>query len=598
MIRAFFKKLNHNLSIKKKIALSYIFLILIPVCLMMGFYYTKTSSILEKGITNSVLQALKQTEINISYKFAVVENLSDVLFMNNDLHTYLSRDDENTSIGQKIDDSNELNKIITGGQSSKDIYRVRLFVDSKKLYSGELINFFPLDLINKEDWYKKVVENNGRTFWRNTSRESVTKNNYADVISCMRMLRHKDRYDQLVGVLAVDIQEKDIYGIISENNVTDRQNIFIMDSDGIIISHYDKSRIGTAFFDNSEVNGRFGSEEGIFKLGGNSDAAYIIYKGIAKTGWMIVSYIPVSEINKSNDVFNSVSGVIVIIISLIVFMLALFLFAAFLTEGMNKRIRSLVHTIEKEGIGSIEGYAASEGDMNKLEKSFEVMVKTVKELAEESFIARLNVREAELKALQAQINPHFLYNTLDMINWMAIRRNAEDISETIDSLTRYFRYSLSKGKDIVSISDELELAKAYLSIQKKRFGDIFSVEFHVGKDVKQFKIPKLIIQPVIENAILHGIQERDDKNGLIKILAEKNRDDIIISVKDNGIGIKEEKLRDLLKDGMQSGNGSYGLYNINERIRLFCGDEYGIGITSTEGEGTTVIIRLRAISES
>lgn len=598
-IYTLFLELNNRLSMKKKIFLSYIFLILIPACLMMFFYYRKSADIIEKGVTNSILQALKQTEMNISYKLEVVENVSNMLTMNENLYTFLGRDELNTPMGQKIDDANELLKIIRAAQDNKYIYKIRLFMGSDRLYSGELNNLFPLDMIQKEDWYNGVIDNNGRIFWRNTRYERYINDEYVNVISCMRMLRHPDKYDELAGVLSVDLPEQFIYEIISKVDVTDKQNIYVTDKNGTIISCYDKGKLRSVFLQEHEVFTGKNSGEGIFKVGNGVNSDYIIYKTVEKNGWKVVAQVPVEEISKSNDTFSSVSGIIFIIVSLIIFMLALFLFAAFLTEGMNKRIKSLIHNMEMKGIKSIgEGRPDSEGDIYKLEENFNTLAGTVKRLTEESFQARLNEREAELKALQAQINPHFLYNTLDMINWMAVRRNAEDISEMIDSLAKYFRYSLNKGRDIVSISDEIELARAYLAIQKKRFGNVFTVSYTIDEEVGQYLIPKLILQPIIENALIHGIQEKSEGYGLIDIEAIKKDADIIITVSDNGAGITEEKLGGLLKTTGPNNYKSYGLFNINERIRLFSGNEDGIDIFSVYGEGTRVSVKLKAVKNS
>lgn len=588
----FLKIKNSHFNMKQKILFSYIFLILLPSCLMMYFYYKNTSGIIEKEVTNSILQSLNQTQINISYKLNTIETVSNMLFMKQDLYKILGRNDEQLSIAQEIDDSKEMRKIIEEAQNANDIQKIRMFISEKKLYSGQLDNFFPLNMIQNEDWYKKVVSSNGRIFWRTTCLEKYIGSDYQYVISCMRMLRHPDKYDKLMAILSIDMPEKTLYDIISEVKVTSRQNIFIIDNNGLIISHRDKNQLGKLYKYSNNNDG----QEGVFKATDIEDRneVYIIYKSINQTNWKIVAEIPVSEINKSINVFSKVSGVIGIVALLILFMLALVLFAAFLAEGVDKRIRSMIHVMEAQGIDRAEVYTSREGDIYQLEKSIDKMANTIKRLTEESFQAQLHERDARLKALQAQINPHFLYNTLDMINWMAIRKKATEISEMIDALAKYFRYSLSKGQDIVTIWDEIQLAQIYLLIQKKRLGDTFSVDMDIDDSVKQYKIPKLLLQPIIENAILHGIQERNDKEGKISIYVKMLKEEILIQVIDNGVGIDSEKLKLLLRAELQE---SYGLYNINERIRLLFGDEYGVNIISEPGKGTEVSLKIKAVRE-
>lgn len=229
---------------------------------------------------------------------------------------------------------------------------------------------------------------------------------------------------------------------------------------------------------------------------------------------------------------------------------------------------------------------------------------------EETYRSKVQEREAQLRALQAQINPHFLYNTLDTINWIAIGHKAHDISQMIDGLARYFRLSLNKGKDVVTVTDELELAKVYLEIQQTRFPKSFEFAFELaGKDesdeapkvgliLESCLIPKLTLQPIVENALLHGIRKAKGKTGKITIRAYIDGDDLLLSVSDDGIGMDPDFAQTLLTEPRPAmrtdGSGSsYGLYNVNERIRLFSGEDYGLNIQSQLGEGTTITARFK-----
>jgi two-component system sensor histidine kinase YesM len=282
---------------------------------------------------------------------------------------------------------------------------------------------------------------------------------------------------------------------------------------------------------------------------------------------------------------------------MIAFMFVIFLIFAFAAEEITGHIKKLVNTMEEEGIESFNNDTRNyKGDMYRLEKSVNSIIKRLKALMEESYISKVREREAQLKALQAQINPHFLYNTLDTINWMAIKRKADDISFMLDSLAKYFRLSLNQGKDVVSISDEINLARAYLDIQKMRFINSFEVVFDIDEDVKPYLMPKLTLQPIIENALLHGIQNKESQKGIIIIQANKVGTDIYFRVKDDGIGMSNEKVQQLLACTKENIGNSYGLYNVNQRLRLFSGESYGLIINSIEGKGTTVEIKVKQTS--
>ncbi|MNC23336.1 Sensor histidine kinase YehU [compost metagenome] len=221
---------------------------------------------------------------------------------------------------------------------------------------------------------------------------------------------------------------------------------------------------------------------------------------------------------------------------------------------------------------------------------------------EESYRVKVKEREAELRALQAQINPHFLYNALDMINWSAIAHGAEDTSQMIEALALYFRLSLNKGKDHVSVADELNLARVYLEIQQSRFPSTFT--FHISQEpgLEQCTVPKLTLQPIVENALLHGIRRSKEKKGTIRIAAERDGEDVLLTVSDDGIGMEEETAKRLLleppPDVKADGSGSsYGLFNVNERIRIFAGEASGLSIETAPGMGTRVEVRLKGLAK-
>lgn len=204
------------------------------------------------------------------------------------------------------------------------------------------------------------------------------------------------------------------------------------------------------------------------------------------------------------------------------------------------------------------------------------------------------LRKAEFELLQAQINPHFLYNTLDAIVWSAEAGNQKQVVKMVGSLSDFFRTSLNKGKEVVTVREELQHVRSYLEIQQIRYQDILSYEIDVPEELYDFLIPKITVQPVVENALYHGIKNKRG-GGTIKVTGRLDGDDYLIVVEDNGIGMDEDRLREVrrgLVDQDPGSNKIYGLYNVNQRILLGCGEEYGISIDSTYEKGTVLTIRL------
>ena len=230
-------------------------------------------------------------------------------------------------------------------------------------------------------------------------------------------------------------------------------------------------------------------------------------------------------------------------------------------------------------------------ELEILDDSFNEMTDHISALIEKQIENERSLHQAELELLQAQINPHFLYNTLDSIAILAESDREEDVIDMITSLSTFFRNSLSEGEDIHTLRAEMAQAVSYLEIQQIRYSDILSYSMNIDEDVQDCLIPKLILQPLIENALYHGIKNRRGR-GLITITGGRENNKILLRVRDNGIGMDSERLEQLQNGIYQQKQGSFGLWNVHQRIRLYCGDPYGLSFESAPGEGTTVTVTL------
>ncbi len=582
-----------RLSLTKKVILLYVCLILFPSCLLMYTYYTKSAAIIEKDMSESMLQTLNQAEINITYRLSAIENVSNSLISNPDLYRYL------TSLGQseavQFQHFRELERLVMSMENNRDIHRIRLFIQPELYYSRENIHFFPLHQLQSSNrqWYDQIIDRNGSIYWQSSYFQKFVGGEDAYVLSSSRMLRDPANFESLAGILVIDIKYKLLQTILEQINLARTQSIYLLDQDGRIISHSDPERLGPASSISTMKQSLLADkDEGYFRDPEHADV-YTIFHRIPLTKWVVVADIPTATISGESVTLAKVSAVIVLAVSFVVFVFALSLLFVYVADSMSKRIKELIRLMKKEGLEGLDHGLPNEGsDMRNLEFAISSMVQTVKHLTEESYDAKLHEREAQLKALQAQINPHFLYNTLDSINWMAIRRNADDIARMVDSLSKYFRLSLNKGKDIVTLDEELQLVQAYIHIQNSRFSNGIQAEFRVDSDILACPLPKLTLQPIVENAILHGIQLKKPKVGILIISAHFADNAIRLTVEDDGVGMEAAQLSQLLLPPSQgkAANG-YGLYNVHERIRLYSQDsKYGLSIHSEPGVGTKVEI--------
>ncbi len=291
------------------------------------------------------------------------------------------------------------------------------------------------------------------------------------------------------------------------------------------------------------------------------------------------------------------STIRILVVTLIITILVIVFLSKRLAERITTPITELSEVTEKFAGGdfSVSYHTDSNDEMDTLAKSFNSMVKEIETLVNDIHKEQENAKDAELRLLQEQINPHFLYNTLDAIIWMTEAGENQKAIQIIQELSSFFRISLSKGQSEITISNEREHVKSYLEIQRYRYQDIMDYEIDFNEDILDYHIQKLTLQPIVENALYHGIKNKRGK-GLIKVTGRSEGDDILFTVEDNGIGMKPdelERLRSLIigniSDDDQSG---FGMANVEQRLEMLYGDKYGMTVESEYGIGTTVSVRI------
>lgn len=285
-----------------------------------------------------------------------------------------------------------------------------------------------------------------------------------------------------------------------------------------------------------------------------------------------------------------------LIIAFACVLVLILVFSYYIPLSIARPIRKLseVTDLVAKGDLTVRSDVRSGAEVNMLSNSLNTMIDKINELLGQVTKEQTRLRKAEFELLQAQINPHFLYNTLDAIVWLAEAGDQKKVVSMVGSLSEFFRTSLNQGKDIVFIKEELQHVRSYLEIQQVRYQDILKYEIHVPEELHKYLIPKITIQPLVENALYHGIKNKRGP-GKITITGKPEENFFVIRVEDNGIGISKERLMEV-KDGIShkvpTEKDIYGLYNVNERIRLNFGEKYGISIESVYGKGTTVNIIL------
>lgn len=315
-------------------------------------------------------------------------------------------------------------------------------------------------------------------------------------------------------------------------------------------------------------------------------------------------YYEIDEIQTIHEEYQSFYMKLITISILIFFVIlvVMIFLSYYIPLSITRPIRRLSQVTDQVARGNLEvrSDVTAGAEVGMLNDSLNSMIDKINELLEQVKKEQISLRKAEFQLLQSQINPHFLYNTLDAIVWLAESGEQKKVVNMVGSLSDFFRTSLNQGKDIISLKEELQHVRSYLEIQQVRYQDILQYEIDVSEELFPYQIPKITIQPLVENALYHGIKNRRGL-GTIRITAEKEKGFFIIHVEDNGIGMKAERLyevKDAIKNKIPTQKDIYGLYNVNERIRLNFGDRYGISIQSTYLKGTIVNIILPYLEDA
>lgn len=375
-------------------------------------------------------------------------------------------------------------------------------------------------------------------------------------------------------------------GLLASGEETGSLNgsTFVTDSSGMILSHNDASQLGTRP-DNlifSETDAPFLVSTA--KIDGEKSiiisTAFSPRSSLIGFSWRLVSILPY------DDLFHVLNQILDALLTACFTMIILAVFLSFfLTGHLTRSLKRLQTRLKDLGSGNLDSFLDSNprDELWDLEQGYNEMVQQICELLEKNRLEQEKKRELELTALQAQINPHFLYNTLDAIGWIAVMKGQKEIEQMVMELSRFFRLSLHKGDKKITIEDEMGIVISYVTIEQLRNPGKFDIKYEIEPEITGLLVPKIILQPIVENAIKHGVSQVR-RHGMITVRGYRKGDDVYLEVSDNGCGFRQ-------KSSHIHGSG-YGLRNVNERIQLEYGSEYGISVQSIEGEGTTVQIHI------
>ena len=563
-------------------------LVLIALILFLIFSITYTQKSILTNSNEYTKQLVAHVNQDIDSYISYMENISTVVMNDSDVYQYLfSKVLTATEERQlRIRIAEQFHTILS---SRTDIYNIGILSDTGKylINDGRDINVYS----QKENmkWYQETMQQNGKLVLSSSHVQDIVSGQYKWVVTLSSTISGGEQSKEK-GLFFIDLNYYDIDELCESISLGQRGYIYIIDSDGEIVYHPQQQLIISGI--KSElIEEILTAESDTLSVDYQGDRKLYTMSRSEKTGWTVVGVSYMSDLMKNEgQIKRSYWGITGI---LILFAIMLAFFSSRMITQPIKRLQMTMEGAQSGNLVPIE-MRASESEIVSLNHSFNRMTTQINQLMKKNIEEQQEKRKSEMKALQAQIKPHFLYNTLDSIIWMIEVGENEKSVEMTAALARFFRQSIGNADEIVSIARELEYTKTYLEIQKMRYQEKMDFVIDVDKEILQEEIVKLVLQPLVENALYHGIKYKEQK-GLIRLTGGYDRsteqEDIAIRVADNGAGMSAETLAHIFEQKEKNESG-IGISNIQDRLQLYYGNGYGLSYESTEGEGTTVTIRI------
>ena len=566
-------------------AVSVLLLGTVLIVMLISMSYTRMSIFDNSSLyTHTIISQMNQ---NIDSYIDYMENTAYLVSSSEDVQDYLYAEEPSGAARERI-----LNQFQTILDSRSDIRNLGIIgVNGRMLINDGKESVNPDLKLDTQEWYTNALKGAESSELSSSHVQHIIRGERPWVITLSRGIRNltDDSAGAKEGVFFIDLNYSAISELCDQNMVGSQGYAFILDADGNIVYHPQQQQLYNEL-QTENISQIMEADVDTLTVGkGDSGKLYSISRS-GKTGWTVVDCISMGALlSKSNQAQS-----LYVILAAVLFLAAL-VFSRFIARSITRPIKRLCASMAQvqEGVFSgTEVAVDSQNEIGSLSRSFNVMTHRIQELMEQNVRDQEAKRKSELKALQSQINPHFLYNTLDSIIWMAEGKKNEEVVLMTASLARLLRQSISNEDEVVSVSQEVEYARGYLTIQKMRYKDKLEFQINVDQEVLHVPLIKLVLQPVIENAIYHGLKYKESK-GLLEVRGFMRGDNAVLQVIDNGVGMDAETLAhiyDRHKVNYQS-NG-VGVYNVQKRLQLYYGSNYGITYESEKGKGTTATITI------
>lgn len=485
----------------------------------------------------------------------------------------------------------ELNKEFNSYEISNSVYRFCLYVPDEVMYAGNQYYFDGVSRLKERSDYVdlRYALNRGEDYVAiSRERDGVDQQDTSQMVTLYHRIASKKEKEEELGICSISVSAKYFQDIMKNANITSEGLVYLMSENGRMITSSNSSILQKMQKKGILLN--YGAELFMEKRKEGQKEYYITRQNVDGASWQMILIIPENEYEDQYR-FLWLSAALMLGSMIAVIVLMSYLLSGYYV-GRLKKLNVEMTGLESGNLNANLPITTEEDEIEEIYHNFNGMVQEVQRLMQEHYQLGKEVKMAEVRALQAQINPHFLYNTLDLINWISMDYGAEEIGTLTWNLARFYRLSLNHGKSLISIGEEVEHVEVYVNIENYHFDNAISLEVDVPEELKSYACLNIILQPFVENAIVHGIAEKPDIESCeIRICARREEQDIVFSVQDDGPGVDVKEMQKETQQDIRTAQHGYGVRNINVRLKLCFGEKYGVTYLESE-KGTHVEIKI------
>lgn len=575
MLKKFWKRIFQDIPLRAKMCCIFFVLLVFPMACFSVYTTNRIQEVMQEQTFAAARKTFDETYLSLSGLTAKMKNVSDILADDTLLYDVISpfqpkRYTDYLTMARKVSQL----KTLSG-------------VDGIRVYNESQYFSQPMEDIEQAQWYADLLRNPGR-LWLTPADFYDQIEEEPQYFSFVYLLLHPDNYMKTKAVLRVDVLQSVFEQSLNQTMVTPNGTMLLFSGERVLLASNGNNPVS----DLDMLSLLVGTAEGQWSdvaLGGGD--YHVLTSVIQPAGWRLATLIPASDVTAlRNRLF----------VEMMCIMLALvgigYVLALLLADSVLKRVKQLATAMKtlQEGNADVLIDGTGRDEVGQLVYCFNLMAGRIDKLMDEKVQYGQDIKTLEMRALQAQINPHFLYNTLDTINCIAIQKGAPEISNIVSSLASFYKISLSKGRERIRIREEIAHAQMYINILGSRFPNKIKTFWDISPEIENLQIIKIILQPIIENAAIHGIYEKESGTGTMRIKGWLEGEDVYITVEDDGTGMTQDVIDANFHSDSQTINqkGGYGIQNICSRIRVAYGPEFGLTCLSKVGVGTKVTIHI------